>query len=162
MNRRTFTKALLSTVGLVLISPAKLLLAEKKCKYLKPGIYMKERDVSRVYQSKEILDRICRRRALVVIRGEIEEVCSQFLFEPNSEHTRNALKNTLEEYLDHLEMKKCIREYCVVCDETNNTPQIIDDRKLIVDTIVQLPGMFRGEGIKLHIVCLKKSRMETF
>lgn len=152
MNRRNFIKVSLGSIGLAFVNPAKLLSVEKKCKYLKPGIYMKEKDVSHVYQSKETFDRINKRRILMMIRENIQEVCSQFLYRPNDKYTRNALKNILEEYFEYLKMRKCIWKSCVICDETNNTSLIIDDRKLIVDMIIQFPGMSCGEEIRIHTV----------
>ena len=83
------------------------------------------------------------RRLLIVIEKSMAVALRQYLFEQNNEITRFRVTAMLESYLDDIAARGAFqtelgdRGYKVVCDETNNTPQVIDNNELRVDVFVK-------------------------
>ena len=83
------------------------------------------------------LDRINVARLVAYLRGRLEEIGKQFLFEPNDKTTRDEIKLATESLLNDLIAKRGIFDYLVVCDESNNTPARIDRNELYVDVAIE-------------------------
>ena len=83
------------------------------------------------------LDRINVARLVVFLRGRLEEIGKQYLFEPNDQITRNEISNTVNSLMIDLIAKRAIYDYLVVCDESNNTPARIDRNELYVDVAIE-------------------------
>ena len=56
-----------------------------------------------------------------------------FVFEPNTEFTRTRLVNVITPLFERAKQNQGVYDYLIVCDERNNTPQVIDENKLRVD-----------------------------
>jgi hypothetical protein len=83
------------------------------------------------------LDRINVARLVAFIRGRLESIANQFLFEPNDQITRNEITNAITSLMIDLVAKRGIYDYLVVCDLTNNTPARIDRNELYVDIAIE-------------------------
>ena len=83
------------------------------------------------------LDRINVARLIVFLRGRLEEIGKQYLFEPNDQITRNEISNTINSLMIDLIAKRAIYDYLVVCDLSNNTPARIDRNELWVDVAIE-------------------------
>jgi hypothetical protein len=83
------------------------------------------------------LDRINVARLVAFIRGRLEVIGKQFLFEPNDQITRNEITNAITSLMIDLVAKRGIYDYLVVCDLTNNTPARIDRNELYVDIAIE-------------------------
>ena len=83
------------------------------------------------------LDRINVARLVAFLRGRLEEIGKQFLFEPNDEITRNEITNVINTLMIDLVAKRGIYDYLVVCDLSNNTPARIDRNELWVDIAIE-------------------------
>jgi hypothetical protein len=83
------------------------------------------------------LDRINVARLVAYIRGRLEVIGKQYLFEPNDQITRNELKNAIDGLMIDLVAKRGIYDYLVVCDLSNNTPARIDRNELYVDIAIE-------------------------
>jgi hypothetical protein len=83
------------------------------------------------------LDRINVARLVAFIRGRLEQIGKQFLFEPNDQITRNEITNVINSLMIDLIAKRGIYDYLVVCDLTNNTPARIDRNELYVDIAIE-------------------------
>jgi hypothetical protein len=83
------------------------------------------------------LDRINVARLVAFIRGRLEVIAKQFLFEPNDQITRNEITNAITSMMIDLVAKRGIYDYLVVCDLTNNTPARIDRNELYVDIAIE-------------------------
>ena len=59
------------------------------------------------------------------------------LFELNDEFTRSAFVNTIEPLLRDVQSRRGVTDYRIVCDETNNTPQVIDTNRFIADIYIK-------------------------
>jgi len=83
------------------------------------------------------LDRINVRRSLTFIENTLESSYLPFLFEPNNDATRTRLKNISDEFLEGLSAGGAFNTdddqgFLVVCDTTNNTPDVISANTMIV------------------------------
>jgi phage tail sheath protein FI len=82
-------------------------------------------------------DRINVRRLFNVLQRSISTAAKYQLFELNDEFTRASFKNTIEPFLRDVQGRRGIIEYRVVCDETNNTPEVIDGNEFVGDIYVK-------------------------
>jgi hypothetical protein len=83
------------------------------------------------------LDRINVARLVAFIRGRLNEIGKQFVFEPNDQITRNEIANAITGLMLDLVAKRGIYDYLIVCDESNNTPARIDRNELYVDIAIE-------------------------
>jgi hypothetical protein len=83
------------------------------------------------------LDRINVARLVAFVRARLEQIGSQFIFEPNDQITRNEVTNAVNSLMIDLVAKRGIYDYLVVCDESNNTPARIDRNELYVDIAIE-------------------------
>jgi len=83
------------------------------------------------------LDRINVARLVAFIRGRLETIGKNFVFEPNDTTTRDEIKNAIESLMIDLVAKRGIYDYLVVCDTSNNTPARIDANELYVDVAIE-------------------------
>ena len=82
-------------------------------------------------------DRINVRRLFLTIEETIGRAAKDQLFEFNDVITRSSFLNVVEPYLRDIKAKRGITDYVVVCDETNNTPDIIDSNQFRADIFVK-------------------------
>lgn len=71
-------------------------------------------------------DRINVRRLFIVLEKAIATASKYQLFEFNDPFTRAQFKSFVEPYLRDVEGRRGIQDFLVVCDDTNNTAQVID------------------------------------
>ena len=83
------------------------------------------------------LDRINVARLVAFLRGRLESIAKQFLFEPNDQITRNSVTSAIDGLLIDLVAKRGVYDYLVVCDLSNNTPERIDRNELWVDIAIE-------------------------
>jgi len=83
------------------------------------------------------LDRINVARLVAFIRGRLEIIGNQYLFEPNDTITRSAIQAQITALMVDLVNKRGLYDYLVVCDTTNNTPATIDANELYVDIAIE-------------------------
>ena len=73
----------------------------------------------------------------LTIEAAIERAARTQLFEFNDEITRSNFVNIVEPYLRDVVAKRGIIDYRLICDETNNTPDIIDANEFRADIFVK-------------------------
>jgi hypothetical protein len=83
------------------------------------------------------LDRINVARLVAFIRGRLEIIGDQYLFEPNDSITRASITNQITALMVDLVNKRGLYDFLVVCDLTNNTPATIDANELYVDIAIE-------------------------
>ena len=81
-------------------------------------------------------DRINVRRLFLTVEQALEEAANDQLFELNDEETRENFVNIVIPYLRDIQAQRGIEEFTVVCDETNNTPDIIDNNEFRADIFI--------------------------
>ena len=102
-----------------------------------PGIGITNFGNKTVTSTASAMDRINVSRLVSFIRGRLEVVGKQYLFEPNDQITRNQIKNSIDGLMQDLIAKRGLYDYLVVCDATNNTPARIDRNELYVDIAIE-------------------------
>ena len=89
-------------------------------------------------QSKpSAFDRINVRRLFIVLEKAISRSAKYSLFEFNDAFTRAQFKNLVTPYLRTIQGRRGITDFLVVCDETNNTPAIIDSNQFVGDIYIK-------------------------
>lgn len=80
------------------------------------------------------------------LEGDIHQLLSYSVFEPNDEYTRWQVQNIISMYLRDFQVlgsrveeigNTFLHEWRVVCDKSNNPPEIIDTCRLCVDMYVK-------------------------
>jgi hypothetical protein len=82
-------------------------------------------------------DRINVRRLFLTIEQALERAAQAQLFELNDELTRANFKNIVEPYLRDVQAKRGLFGFLVVCDTTNNTPDVIDNNEFRADIFLK-------------------------
>ena len=82
-------------------------------------------------------DRINVRRLFNVLKKSISQSSKYSLFELNDEFTRGEFVATVEPFLRDVQGRRGITDFKVVCDETNNTPQVIDSNSFVGDIYIK-------------------------
>lgn len=82
-------------------------------------------------------DRINVRRLFIVLRKAISKASEYTLFEFNDAFTRAQFRNLVVPYLRDIQARRGIYDFKVICDDTNNTPEVIDRNEFIGDIYVK-------------------------
>ena len=82
-------------------------------------------------------DRIGVRRLFITLEKSIATAAKYSLFEFNDVFTRNAFINMVTPYLRTVKGRRGITDFKVVCDETNNTQDVIDSEQFIGDIYIK-------------------------
>jgi hypothetical protein len=82
-------------------------------------------------------DRINVRRLFIILEKTIAEASKYSLFEFNDEFTRAQFVALVSPFLRDIQGRRGIYDFRVVCDDTNNTPEVIDSNSFIGDIYVK-------------------------
>ena len=82
-------------------------------------------------------DRINVRRLFLVLEKAIATASKFQLFEFNDEFTRASFRNLVEPFLRDVQGRRGIFDFRVVCDDTNNTGEVIDRNEFIGDIYIK-------------------------
>jgi phage tail sheath protein FI len=82
-------------------------------------------------------DRINVRRLFIVLEKAIATASKFSLFEFNDEFTRAQFRSIVEPYLRDIQGRRGIFDFRVVCDETNNTAEIVDRNEFVGDIFIK-------------------------
>ena len=82
-------------------------------------------------------DRINVRRLFLVLEKAIATAAKFQLFEFNDEFTRAQFKNLVEPFLRDVQGRRGITDFSVVCDESNNTGEVIDRNEFVGDIFIK-------------------------
>ena len=82
-------------------------------------------------------DRINVRRLFLTVEQALAKAAEAQLFELNDELTRANFRNIVEPYLRDVQAKRGLYGFYVVCDTTNNTPDVIDNNEFRADIFLK-------------------------
>jgi len=82
-------------------------------------------------------DRINVRRLFIVLEKAISTAAKYTLFEFNDEFTRAQFRSMVEPFLRDVQGRRGIYDFRVVCDETNNTGEVIDSNRFVGDIYIK-------------------------
>jgi hypothetical protein len=82
-------------------------------------------------------DRINVRKLFLVLEKTLSKAARAQLFEFNDEVTRALFRNLVDPFLREVQSRRGVTDYLVVCDESNNTPEVIDRNEFVADIYVK-------------------------
>ena len=82
-------------------------------------------------------DRLNVRRLFIVLEKAISTAAKFTLFEFNDSFTRSQFKNLVEPFLRDIQGRRGIQDFKVVCDDTNNTGEVIDRNEFVGDIYIK-------------------------
>ena len=97
------------------------------------------------------LSKVNVRELVIYLQDEIEKVLQQYQWEFNNQRTRNAILDRANQICSIIASNGGIQAYKNIMDESNNTPEIIDNEMAVITTHIE-PGMGCGKMVQeLHI-----------
>ena len=84
-----------------------------------------------------VFDRINVRRLFIVLEKTVSRAARSSLFEFNDQFTRAQFVNLVEPYLREVQGRRGITDFRVVCDESNNTSEVIDRNEFVGDIYIK-------------------------
>lgn len=87
--------------------------------------------------SPSAFDRINVRRLFLNIEKRVERLAKQVLFEQNDEVTRASFASAVNSYLNEVQARRGVTDYLVVCDDSNNTPDVIDRNEFVAEIFIK-------------------------
>jgi len=82
-------------------------------------------------------DRINVRRLFLTVEQALQRAAQAQLFELNNQTTRANFVNIVEPYLRDVQAKNGVYDFLVICDQTNNTPDVIDNNEFRADIFLK-------------------------
>ena len=87
--------------------------------------------------SPSAFDRINVRRLFLNIEKRVEGLAKGVLFEINDGVTRGGFLSTINSYLNDIVAQQGITDFLVICDETNNTADVIDRNEFVAELFIK-------------------------
>ncbi len=100
------------------------------------------------------LSKINVRELVIFIQDEIEKILGDYQWEFNNATLRSRIKEKADSVLENIKANGGINAYVNTVDDSNNTPEIIDNEMLIIDTQIE-PG--KGAGKMVQQLTLRKN-----
>ena len=82
-------------------------------------------------------NRINVRRLFITLEKAVATAAKFQLFEFNDEFTRAQFRNLVEPFLRDIQGRRGLTDFSVVCDETNNTAEVIDRNEFVADIFIK-------------------------
>jgi hypothetical protein len=82
-------------------------------------------------------DRINVRRLFLSLERSVQKTLRYFVFEPNTDFTRNRAKNVITPAFEFARNTDGLYDYLIVADERNNTAETIDRNEMIIDIYIK-------------------------
>lgn len=82
--------------------------------------------------------RVSRSKVVTFCKQAEQAILGSKVFDPNDDTTRNDVDDEMTAILNNLMDRGLLNDFAVVCDETNNPPELIDEHKLNLDVAIQL------------------------
>ena len=83
--------------------------------------------------SPSAFDRINVRRLFLNVEKRARGLAEGVLFEQNDSITRGGFAASMTSYLSEVQARRGVTDFLVVCDETNNTPEVIDRNEFVAE-----------------------------
>ena len=82
-------------------------------------------------------DRINVRRLFLALEKRFTQLARSVLFELNSTSTRSSFAGAANSFMSEVKAKQGVTDFLVVCDESNNTPEVIDRNEFVAEIYVK-------------------------
>jgi hypothetical protein len=87
--------------------------------------------------SPSAFDRINVRRLFLNIENRVNNLAKQVLFEQNDDTTRASFASAVSSYMAEIQARRGVTDFLVVCDESNNTPDVIDRNEFVAELYIK-------------------------
>ena len=87
--------------------------------------------------SPSAFDRINVRRLFLNVEKRIGDLAKTVLFEQNDATTRSSFLGAATSYLAEVQARRGVTDFLVVCDESNNTPDVIDRNEFVAELFLK-------------------------
>lgn len=94
------------------------------------------------------------RRLFITLRKSIKSAAKYFLFEFNDQFTRAQFRSMVEPYLREVKGRRGMDDFKVICDTTNNTPEVIMRGEFIGSIFIKPP--YSIQWITLNFVAVRR------
>ena len=78
------------------------------------------------------------REAAIYIQDGVEAILRRYVFEFNTAQTRLEIKTLVDDFLNTMKSNGGLYDFRTVMDTTNNTPEVIDSNKGIIDIYIEI------------------------
>ena len=102
-----------------------------------PGVGVVVFGQKTLQKKKSALDRVNVRRLLIELKNYIRQIADTFVFEQNTQSTRDELLSLINPYLFNVQQQQGLTSFQVIIDNSNNTPDSIDQNQLIGQIYIQ-------------------------
>lgn len=100
------------------------------------------------------LSKVHVRELVIYLQNEIEAMLENYQWELNTQTLRDTIKTKADTILEKIKLNGGVYDYINVCDGTNNTPEVIDNEMVILDTSIE-PA--RGAGKMVQRLTIHKT-----
>lgn len=100
------------------------------------------------------LSKVHVRELIIYLQNEIESMLQNYQWELNTQALRDVVKAKADVILENVKNNGGVYAYVNVCDSTNNTPEVIDNEMIILDTAIE-PA--RGAGKMVFQLSIHKT-----
>ena len=100
------------------------------------------------------LSKVHVRELVIYLQNEIESMMQNYQWELNTQTLRDTIKTKADTILERIKANGGVYDYINVCDGTNNTPEVIDNEMVILDTSIE-PA--RGAGKMVQRLTIHKT-----
>lgn len=100
------------------------------------------------------LSKIHIRELVIYLQNEIEALLQNYQWELNTQTLRNTIKSKADDICKRIQNNGGLYAYRNIMDETNNTPEVVDNEMIILDTEIE-PA--RGAGKMVHQLTIHKT-----
>jgi hypothetical protein len=91
----------------------------------------------------------------ISIENDIAKLARTFLFEANNAYHRNLLVTGVKNVLDYAKSNDGVDDYKIVCDDSNNTPERVQNNELWCDIYVK--PTYVADYILINFIATKSS-----
>lgn len=100
------------------------------------------------------LSKIHVRELVIFLQNEVEYLLQSYQWELNTQTLRDTIKSKADSICETIMNNGGIYAFRNVCDHTNNTPEVIDNEMIVLDTEIE-PA--RGAGKMIHQLTIHKT-----
>ena len=100
------------------------------------------------------LSKIHIRELVIYLQNEIEAMMENYQWELSTQTLRDTIKTKADTILEKIKLNGGVYDYINVCDGTNNTPDVVDNEMVILDTSIE-PA--RGAGKMVQRLTIHKT-----
>lgn len=100
------------------------------------------------------LSKIHIRELVIYLQNEIEHLLQSYQWELNTQSLRDTIRSKADAICETIKNNGGLYAFKNICDDSNNTPEVIDNEMIILDTEIE-PA--RGAGKMVHQLTIHKT-----